>query len=466
MRRLRTLLTITSIRLSLAYTLIFGLVAVAIVFYMTASTTSILRRQLAESVALEVIELGAVYERGGINSLMRTLERNASAPGAKLYVVADSAGRIIAGNVQDIDTGVIDHLGWTDGGFGYTRFEDQTGNKYKAIAQVIELPNGMRLLVGRDLGEPERFREVVGRALAISLGAMVITGLLTWILMGRSALKRLDEVSRSSSRILAGDRRERLPVSGVGDEFDRLSISLNTMLDRIGSLEVGLRHVSDNIAHDLKTPLTRLRNKADQALAGRQAGRDYRAVLQEVIEDTDGIITTFDALLMIARVESGSSAAQLDPVDLSQIAVDMAELYQPVAEDAGFSFATAIESGIEVTGNRELLSRALANLVDNALKYGKPAVNGARVEVSLSKNKGWAILCVADGGPGIAPQDYSRVTERFSRLEESRSEAGSGLGLSLVSAVAKLHGGTLEFGDGDPGLRACIRLPLEQDATH
>lgn len=461
MQRLRTILAITSIRLSLVYTLIFGAVAVVIVFYMTASTETILRRQIAETINGELVELGQDYRRGGINSLMRRLERRAAAPGANLYVVADPSGQIIAGNVRELDSGVIERIGWTLGSFVYARFEDDGEQEYRAVARIVELPNGMRLLVGRDIGEPERFRQVVGRALAISLAAMVLLGLAAWVLIGRRALKRLDLVSRSTSRILAGDRTERLPVTGAGDEFDRLSVRLNDMLDQIGQLEAGLRDVSDNIAHDLKTPLTRLRNKVDGALAKTSGRRSYRPLLTEVIEDTDQIIKTFDALLMIARVESGSAAAALEPVTLSDIASDMVELFQPVAEDRGFSFVSSIEPGIVVRGNRELLSQALANLADNALKYGRPETGKPLLEISLAVVDGDARLCVADHGPGIAPADRDRVVERFARLEKSRTQPGNGLGLSLVSAVAQLHGGMLEFADNEPGLRACLVLRMD-----
>lgn len=462
MQRLRTILSVTSVRLSIAYTLIFGLVAVLIIVYMTGSTFGLLRREIAQSINTEIISLGRFYERGGINGLMRQLERRAAAPSANLYVVADPAGLIVAGNVSDIDRGVIARTGWTRKAFKYGRFDDRDERNHYAIARVMELPNGMRLLVGRDLGEPERFRKVVARAFALSVFAMLVLGLLTWFFVGRRALKRLDMVSQSTSRILAGDRSERLPVTGAGDEFDRLSVGLNSMLDRIVRLDEGLRQVSDNIAHDLKTPLTRLRNKADAALA-KGAGDADDETLAEIITDTDQIIKTFDALLMISRVESGSAAAQLRQLDLSAIAADVAELYHPVAEEQGFDVETAIDAGLGVHGNRELLSQAISNLIDNALKYGRS--DSPKLTISAKRNGGFAEICVADSGPGIAESDRKRVTERFTRLEESRTMPGNGLGLSLVAAVAQLHSGVLEFGDNEPGLRACIRLPVSTEAA-
>lgn len=465
MRRLRSILAITSVRLSIAYTLIFGMVAIVIVLYMTGSTASILRRQITESVNAEMEELAGYYSEAGINGLMRRLERLATAPGANLYVVADPAGRIIAGNVQAIDNGVIDRIGWTQTPFEYKRFELGREREYHAVAQVVKLPNGMRLLVGRDLGEPERFRQVVGRALALSLGAMVLLGILTWFLVGRRALKRLELVSRSTSRIMAGDRVERLPISGSGDEFDRLSTRLNTMLDRIDLLDQGLRNVSDNIAHDLKTPLTRLRNKADAALRTKGRAAKYRATLEEVIADSDQIIKTFDALLMISRVESGSAVAEMSALDISALVEDVAELYQPVAEEAAVAFHTDIEPRVVLRGSRELLSQALSNLIDNALKYGAPETGPAKIRITLSVSGPMALICVSDNGPGIPESDRAKATERFVRLEESRNKPGNGLGLSLVRAVALLHSGVLEFSDNEPGLRACLLLPLDVNGS-
>lgn len=463
MKRMRSILAITSVRLSIAYTLIFGILAVAIVMYMTNSTAGILKRQIADSVNGELIELIRYFDRAGINGLVLRLERLATAPGANLYVVADPAGQIIAGNVREIDNGVIDRLGWTRRPFDYTRFGHGQEEEFQAVARIVELPNGMRLLIGRDLGEPERFRKVVGRALVLSLGAMLVLGILTWFLIGRRALKRLEMVSRSTSRIMAGDRDERLPISGSGDEFDRLSNGLNNMLDRISLLDQGLRNVSDNIAHDLKTPLTRLRNKADAVLRAKGNVKKYRQTLEEMIDDSDQIIKTFDALLMISRVESGSVAAELSAQDISAIVSDVVEFYEPVAEEDAISFDADIEPGVTLTGNRELLSQALSNLLDNAFKYGQPDTGSAKIGITLKRQGPNVRICVFDNGPGIPAEDRVKVTERFTRLELSRNKPGNGLGLSLVRAVALLHSGMLEFQDNEPGLKACLVLPLGHD---
>jgi signal transduction histidine kinase len=463
LKRLRSILAITSVRLSIAYTAIFGVLAIVIVMYMTGSTVGILRRQIQDSVNGEMAGLMTTYEREGINGVLNAMERSAASPSANVYVLTDPAGLIIAANVRELDRSVLNREGWSRAIFEYVPFQGNDDRRFQAVAKVQRLPNGMRLLIGRDLGEPERFRRIVARAWFLSIAATVLLGLATWFLVGRTALKRLDLVSRSTARILSGDRSERLPLSGSNDEFDRLSVRLNEMLDRIHELDDGLRQVSDNIAHDLKTPLTRLRNKAEAALSAR-AGEARAGRLREMVADIDGIIGTFDALLMISRVESGSAPAMLAPTDLSAVARDVAELYEPVFEEEGFSFEAAIAEGVALRGSRELLARALSNLIDNALKYGVTDGGKKRIELTLSLADGQARLCVADHGPGIAPQDRKKVTERFARLEESRSRPGNGLGLSLVRAVARLHGGQLELegrADGGTGLRASIVLPVE-----
>ncbi|MEZ5799247.1 MAG: HAMP domain-containing sensor histidine kinase [Nitratireductor sp.] len=460
MQRLRTILAITAVRLSIAYSLIFGLVAVIIVMYLTGSTVNIIRRQIQDSINTEVADLATVYERGGINGLMRTLERNAASPGANIYVVADPAGTIIAANILEIESGILNHeMGgpslWLHAPPG------QWCQNLASHGPVVELPNGMRLLVGRDLGDPERFRQVVGRALFLALAAMLALGVATWLVVGRRALKRLDLVSKSTARILAGDHSERLPLSGGGDEFDRLSARLNGMLDRINLLDDGLKQVSDNIAHDLKTPLTRLRNKADAALGEASNVDEMRNALGEVIADTDQIIKTFNALLMISRVESGSAVTGLSPIDITSVVKDVAELYLPVAEDDGFETRVDVEDGLLVTGSRELLAQALSNLVENAIKYGRDPSRTPLLAISARKKANQISICIADNGPGIAEADRERVTERFTRLEKSRTLPGNGLGLSLVRAVAVLHQGSLELSDAKPGLAACIHLPAE-----
>jgi signal transduction histidine kinase len=317
----------------------------------------------------------------------------------------------------------------------------------------------MILLVGRDLGEPEQLRGIVNHALLLAFGMMGIGALLIWLFVGRHALKRIDAISEAGRRIMGGDLTGRLPVSGSGDEFDRLSENLNVMLARIARLNDGLKQVSDNIAHDLKTPLTRLRNRAEAALAGKPSPAEYRAALEAAIAESDQLIRTFNAILMISRLEAGYSAEQAGPVDLAATVADVVDLYEPLAEEVGVGLAVGEVATATVAGNRELVGQALSNVVDNAIKYSAGSEDTPSVLVSLTRRGGDLVLEVADNGPGIPPEDMERVTERFVRLEQSRSRPGSGLGLSLARAVMEFHGGRLELSAKNPGLSVRMIFP-------
>jgi signal transduction histidine kinase len=292
---------------------------------------------------------------------------------------------------------------------------------------------------------------------------VVVLGLAGGFFVSRRVLSRIDAMTGTAQTIMAGDLAGRLPVAGIGDELDRLADNVNAMLDRIVALMRGLTEVSDNIAHDLKTPLTRLRNRCEEALRSAKGEAGYRAALESTIEESDKLIRTFDALLMIARAESGHARDNMSDFDAAEIARDVGELYEPLAEEKGLALKVHASSAAPVHGNRELVSQALANLVDNAIKYAGPdgELNGKPAEILVKAgNDGERItLTVEDRGPGIPEADRGRVVERFVRLEKSRSEPGSGLGLSLASAVARLHGGELKLEDNHPGLRSVIALP-------
>ncbi len=293
---------------------------------------------------------------------------------------------------------------------------------------------------------------------------MGVGALLIWFFVGRRALKRIDEVSRASQRIMDGDLTGRLPVNGSGDEFDRLSSNLNVMLGRILELNEGLKQVSDNIAHDLKTPLTRLRNRAEEALSGKKAGPEYREALEDIIGESDQLIRTFNAILMISRLEAGYSAENLENMSVASIVSDVAEMYEPVAEDAGATLTLSTLDDAPLHINRELVGQTVSNLVDNAIKYALSGENPAVVTLSMERDSQWVRIVVADNGPGIPEDKREQATERFVRLEESRTQPGSGLGLSLAKAVMKLHGGALRLEDNGPGLRAVLEFPLPKDA--
>lgn len=445
MSRLSVLFRTTALRLSALYLLLFSLCAAFLVFYVTAMSQSLLEQQTKDTVTTEVAQIEAIYGRAGVNGLLRTLERRARQPGANLYVIAGPTGEILAGNVASLQPGLLDKEGWTGEAFRYRRYTDESRKQaHVALAHVLVLDNGLRILVGRDLQEPEKFKVLVRQALVVALGIMGIGALIIWFAIGRNALKRIDRMSDASTRIMAGDLSQRLPMSGSGDEFDRLSESLNAMLGRIEKLNEGLRQVSDNIAHDLKTPLTRLRNKAEAALAHKSNNSGYRASLEEIIGESDQLIRTFNALLMISRVEAGSAAAEMSVVNLSHSVADCVELYEPLADEEGLRLEAEVPPEIHITGNRELIGQALGNLIDNAIKYAEGAENPL-ITVRLEKRDRDYVISVADHGPGIPADKRGDVVERFVRLDDSRSKPGTGLGLSLVEAVMELHHGRLEL---------------------
>jgi signal transduction histidine kinase len=477
----------TAARLSALYLLLFAICAVLLVFYMTSLSARMLTGQTQETINDEVLGLARVYQRGGLPLLVRVVEQRSRQPGANLYLIADANGQILTGNVQSLEPGVLEAEGWTTEPFSYRRFGEGElerqrnpiadpnepsqsevqveGEKgHNAIALVLRLPNQMIMLVGRDLGEPERFRAVIRRALTLALGMMALGGILIWFFVGRAALKRIDSVSQASRRILGGDLSGRLPVTGAGDEFDRLSENLNSMLARIATLNEGLKQVSDNIAHDLKTPLTRLRNRAEATLSGKHNSAAYRQALEATIAESDQLIKTFNAILMISRLEAGYSSESTSRVDLAASVRDVVELYEPVAEEAGVTLETSVQDGFAVEGNRELIGQALSNIVDNAIKYSTDSTAKPTVRVALDRVGSEIRLSVTDNGQGIPDDaDRARATERFVRLEKSRSQPGSGLGLSLAKAIMTFHKGRLDLLPGNPGLSVVMSFPERED---
>jgi signal transduction histidine kinase len=300
------------------------------------------------------------------------------------------------------------------------------------------------------------------RTFAVSLVFFAALAALGALFVARRVLRRIGAMNASARAIMAGNLAERLPVSGSGDELDRLAEGLNRMLARIGDLMTGLREVSDNIAHDLRTPLTRLRNHVEEALRVDADPATYRAALTRTIEESDGLIRIFDALLMIARAEAGADRTGLSLVDVSELVDSVGELYEPLAEEKGFALKVVAEPGVKLEGRRELIGQALANLIDNALKYGAAPAGAAEtseIVVAARREGADVVIEVGDRGPGIAAGDRGRVFDRFVRLESARSRPGSGLGLSLVAAAARLHGGTVQLLDNAPGLKVRLRLP-------
>jgi hypothetical protein len=455
----------TTFKLTLVYLTVFALFAAFLLGYFALNTRRLITEQITETINTEITGLSEQYRQGGIRRLVIVVDARARRPGSSLYIVTNFAGEALAGNVTALAPGILDNPGWTE--TVYRRLDEAESPdrpEHEALVRVFQLPGGFRLLVGRDLDERERLYHIVLSAGRWSVAIVVILGLAGGLFVTRRVLRRVDAMTETTRTIMAGDLGGRLPVAGTGDELDRLADNLNVMLERIEALMYGLKEVSDNIAHDLKTPLTRLRNRSEEALRTAKSEAEYRAALEATIEESEGLIRTFNALLMIARAESGQARDDMSEFDAAEIAHDVGELYEPLADQKGIALKVEADAPAKVKGNRELVSQALANLVDNAIKYTAPpagAVNGAKPEIVVRalEDGDRILLTVADGGPGIPEADRARVVERFVRLEQSRSHPGSGLGLSLASAVARLHGGELTLTDNQPGLKSVIALP-------
>jgi signal transduction histidine kinase len=450
----------TAFKLTLVYLTVFALFAAALIGYFAWNTRRLATEEITRAIDLEISGLTSFFGRVGLRRLVDVIDNRSRRPGSNVYLITIPTGAALAGNISTLGDGVIQQIGWTE--TIYRRLDDPDGSEHRALVRISELPGGFRLLVGRDLEERERLYNIIIDTGRWSIALVIVLGLTGGFFVARRVLMRVDAMTETTRVIMVGNLAGRLPVNGSNDELDRLAVNLNVMLERIEMLLKGFKEVSDNIAHDLKTPLTRLRNRCEGALRAGKNEADYRAALHATIEESDGLIRTFNALLMIARAESGEASTPMAEFDASDIARGVGELYDPLADDKGIAIKVEADTPAPIKGNRELVTQALANLVDNAIKYGGPregALNGAEVVIKAQSDGDRTMLTVADSGPGIAEADRSRVIERFVRLEQSRSEPGSGLGLSLASAVARLHGGELKFEDNGPGLKAVLALP-------
>lgn len=449
----------TAFKLLAAYLAVFAMFAVSVIIYTAWHTRQLIQVQVASELDREVRFLSEQYSIGGIQRLVFVIDRRTRRPGSSIYMLANFQGEVLATNVADLPIGLLDKPGtqFTT----YNRLDDAGLKSHVAFVEVTILPGGYRLLVGRDIEERDTLRDLVVRPALWAVVVIVVLGLAGGVFVTRRVLKRIDAMTATSETIMAGDLSGRLALAGTDDEFDRLAHSLNAMLDRIEALMQGLKEVSDNIAHDLKTPLTRLRNRAEEALRTAESENEWRTALEATIDESDGLIRTFDALLMIARAEAGQARASMSEVDLAEIAQNVTELYEPLADEKGLDLEVTTVP-VTIHGVRELLAQALSNLVDNAIKYaGPPMGERRRITVRLTRAGEEVQLSVADDGPGIPPTEHGRVVERFVRLERSRTQPGSGLGLALVAAVARLHGGSLSFADNAPGLVATLHLPAK-----
>jgi signal transduction histidine kinase len=446
-------------RLAALYLALFAASVLSLLLFIYFSTADFVERQSEETIEAEITGLREQYDQHDFAGLVEIIRGRSAAQrnSGSLYLITDAALNPIAGNLTAWPEARDLRLGWIT--FPVLLKRSNGGKEEStALASVFVLSGGFHLLVGRDLSDANAFRWRVARTMLWAALLTLAMGVGGGLVMTRNMLRRVDAVNRTSERIIHGDLSQRVPLTGSGDEFDQLAANLNAMLDRIERLMQGMRQVTDNIAHDLRTPLARLRARLEVTLLERPDAQRYAEALNQTIAEADGLLGTFNALLSIAEAEAGSRRDTLAVVDAAEIARSVAELYEPVADEKGLTLTVAVDETLPVNGDRHLLSQALANLLDNALKYTPQG------GVSLSAHRQGELVRieVADTGPGVPEDRRESVFDRFVRLEGSRSTPGNGLGLSLARAVARLHGGEIRLEDNNPGVRALLTLPTAE----
>jgi signal transduction histidine kinase len=453
--RLTRLLETSTFRLTLAHLGLFVGSALALLALVYFASVRFMERQTIETIEVEMAALLDRYAERGLPGLRAAVARRAQDARdlASVYLLLGPGGQQLAGSFAVLDGPLPE-----PGAFGRAMVEEWTedGRRSERPFLVLrrDLMLGGTLVVGRDIAEKLHIQRLLLTAIGLGGGLMAVLGLVGGIGMSRWMLGRLDRVNRATREIMAGDLGRRIEERGSGDEFDELARNLNAMLERIERLVAGMRQVSDNVAHDLRTPLHRIRSRLEVALMGRPDEAQTRELLEQTLRDADALIATFNALLKIARIEAEAPQGEWERVDLAALASEVFELYEPLAADRQIALRLEAPAPAEIRGNRQLIAQALANIVDNAIKYTPEG--GA---VAIRAGDGAAPrLEVLDSGPGIPPELRQHALERFVRLDPDRSTPGNGLGLSLVDAVARLHEAELELADNSPGLRVTMRF--------
>lgn len=460
--RLPSLLRRTPFRLTLLFLALFVAAAGAILAYVYFASASEAQGRAQAEVEAERAALTAVYRTRGLDALNQALVERAIRAGPYLYVLKGADGKIITANISDVPEGV-DTGDWEPFRLTDTDAEGRVRRR-QSIGIDTRLAGGEHLFVGADIGDVEDYLARLTQALWGAMGLVILLGLAGGLYISRRVESAMAGLNRVVSAVQEGDLKVRAPIRHSGDELDELSQGLNLMLDRLEASMASIRHAGDAIAHDLRSPLTRMRAKLEVALIDAEAGRiDGVDALGVALDEADHLLKTFNTVLAIARLQSGGAP---DPqrMDAAALAADMAELYEPAAEDKDIDFSAEIETGLMIEGNQPFLAQALANLIDNAIKY---TPSGGAVKLRARRRSSGEIeYSVTDTGPGVPGEDRERVVQRFVRLDNSRTEPGSGLGLSLVTAVAEAHGGRVVLDEGPgayegygPGLRVALVLP-------
>ena len=458
----KTVWSSSTLKLAFIYVIAFCAAVFGLLGFVYWSTVTYLYEISDRAVSAERAVLAKAYETGGRDSLVALIDRRLTDPFFVdwFYLLVDPSFDYVAGNLKSWPATLPAHNGWS--AVASLNWQPEAAKRSPLRATYQILPDGHHLLLGRDIKDLDRFGENVTIGLGSAAVLFLILAAAAGISTSRRSVARIEAINATSRKIMRSGLGERIPLRGTGDEWDGLAENLNSMLDRIGELVETNRQVSDNVAHDLRTPLTRMRGRLERACNQRLDLNDYRSLVNDTISDLDEILTTFSSLLRISRIEARDQTAAFCNTDLSEIVREVVELFEPAAEEKAVRLQLSAGETVHVVGDRDLLFDAISNLVDNAIKHGG---DRGEVKVGVARSADGPVLSISDRGPGIPTNERHHVLRRFYRLERSRNRPGNGLGLSLVAAVANLHGAHIVMDDNSPGLRIELHFPIPQGGT-
>jgi signal transduction histidine kinase len=446
----------STFRLALIYMALFSVSVLLLLGFIYWSTAGYMVRQTEATIEAEITGLAESYELSGLSGLSKIISDRLSRKkiDTSLYLLTDAQFEPILGNLKKWPEEQPSDQGWLS--FRIDSGPHPAADQHKALARIFPLQGKFHLLVGRDIHNLEEIQSLIREALFWGLMITIVLALVGGTMMSRTMMHKIEMINNTCHRIMEGDLAQRIPRSGGDDDFDKLVDTLNRMLDQLEVLMQGVKQVTNNIAHDLRTPLSRLRRRLDMLRESHLAIYCQEELLDQTISEADGLLTTFKALLRISEVESGSRRVGFKNVNIAALLDDLIELYEPLSEEKGQTIMAERQPVRPLHGDRDLLFQAFANVLDNAIKY-TPAAGNIRVVVNDQPSLLKVSIC--DTGSGIPAEAREKVFERFFRLEESRSSTGNGLGLSLVAAIVNLHHGQVDLTDNQPGLNLTITLP-------
>jgi signal transduction histidine kinase len=447
-------LTSSTFKLALIAIGTFGMIVSVIFTYVYLSTITYVRDRSDRFILTDHATLRDVYQRSGRDGLIDAIRRRMAYRGSanRVYILVDPSSVVLGGNLKAWPAAVTATSGWTE-----FRAPSSTPETSQPLirAMLETFPSGDRLLVGRDISDVDSFTARIKAAAISGIALIFVLAGVASVLVTRRTVGRIEQINATSRAIMQSGLDKRIPLRGTSDEWDRVAENLNLMLDRIETLMGEVKQVSDSVAHDLRTPLTRMRGRLEKAYHGERTSEADQSLIGDTIADLDSVLRMFSSITRIAQIEAQARRDAFRQVNLLEVASKVVELYDAAAEQDGTRLSLVGDQAVTVTGDHDLIFDAIANLVDNAIKHGRP---GGEIRVTIESAEGEGVISIADDGPGIPSCERDHVFKRFYRLEQSRYTPGHGLGLSLVAAVARLHGARIEMGDNAPGVQFKLRF--------